>query len=186
MGAAREDGVLHELRLARIGDIRLRDRVARRVAERCPGHDVSSIAAALGARGFVIRVRLTEGEAPALLRDLYAAGAPPAAVVLLPADRPGSRRDPGAEASAARAFDAFSRRGGRFAPTWSWTAFVFGPLWYFRKGLYAKGLLLLLPVVLPLWTFAVSVLVSLLVLLYCGIFGNWDHYLWRVQRTQWW
>ncbi|MBI3454947.1 MAG: DUF2628 domain-containing protein [Candidatus Rokubacteria bacterium] len=176
---------LHELRVTRIADAALRLALARRLAERFPAHAVQTVVAALAGSGFITRVRLHEGEAPALLRELYAAGAPPAAVRLVPADLAGSRHEAGEEA-AERAFSGFARRGGRFVPTWNWTAFVFGPLWYLRKGLYAKGLLLLLPLVLPIGGLAVSLAVSLLAFVYCGLVGNWDYYLWKVERTQWW
>jgi hypothetical protein len=81
---------------------------------------------------------------------------------------------------------AASFAGGRFVPTWNWTAFVFGPLWYLRKGLYAKGLLILALTANPFWSVSTWMLVSLLALVYCGAAGNWDYYLLRVKRTQWW
>lgn len=172
---------VYELRLARVSDARLRHQVARWLAQRFPTHEFQVVVAALGGSGFVTRIGLREDEAPALLRELYAAGAPPAAVILLPAELAGPRPegdDPG--------FAVFARRGGRFSPTWSWPAFIFGPFWYFRKGLYAKGLVLLVLGVFPFWSLPVALLVSLLVLVYCGLVGNWDDYLWRVKRTQWW
>ncbi len=183
MGAAapRAEPRLYELRVARLADARLRGEVARWLAARFRSSEPGAIEAALGGAGFVTRVRLRDEEAPALLRELYVAGAPPAAVILVPAARaglPSEDHDP--------AFAVFARRGGRFSPSWSWPAFIFGPLWYFRKGLYAKGLVLLVLGVFPLWPLPVALLVSLVVLVYCGVVGTWDYYLWRVRRTQWW
>ena len=78
------------------------------------------------------------------------------------------------------------RHGGRFVPTWNWRAFVFGPLWYFRRGLYGKGLVLFGLSVCPFFTLALTVLFGAAVLVYCGVAGNWDDYLWKVKGTQWW
>ena len=172
---------LYELRLAPIGEPGVCDRVAQVVAQRFPPHDVSSVVLALGGAGFATRVQLTERDAPELLRDLYAAGAPPVGVVLRPleaAARPGTEE--------AGAFEAFAHRDGRFVPTWNWAAFLFGPLWYFRKGLYVKGLVLLMLSLVPIGTLSVTLLFSVTILVYCGMAGNWDHYLWKVRRSQWW
>ena len=89
--------------------------------------------------GLVLRLSLDDAAAAALLRDLYATGVAPAGVILRPL-HVGVPRDPAAEEPA---FAIFARHGGRFVPTWNWRAFVFGPFWYFRRGLYAKGLVLL-------------------------------------------
>ena len=174
---------LYELRVARIADARLRGVLGRWLAARFPPAEPGAIEAALGGSGFVTRVGLREAEAPALLRELYAAGAPPAAVILLPADLAGPRLE---DDESDPAFAVFARRGGRFSPAWSWPAFVFGPFWYFRKGLHAKGVVLLVLGIFPFWPLPVALLVSLLVLVYCGLVGKWDDYLWRVKRTQWW
>ena len=78
---------LYELRL-RIADARVRPQVATVLARRFPAQavSVSSVVRALGEAGFVERVRLDEREAASLLRELYAAGAAPAGVVLHPTD----------------------------------------------------------------------------------------------------
>jgi hypothetical protein len=31
-----------------------------------------------------------------------------------------------------------------------------------------------------------TILLSVGTLVYCGVAGNWDNYLWRVKGTQWW
>lgn len=175
---------LHELRVVRLADARLRYRVARWLAQRFPEHEFQTIVTALGGAGFVIRVRLGEGEEAALLRELYEAGVPPASVILLPVGLTVSPRKE--EDGSDHRFAVFMRRGGRFSPTWNSRAFVFGPLWYLRNGLYAKGLILLGLSVLPIWTLGTGLLVSFLTLVYCGVVGNWDYYLLRVHRTQWW
>lgn len=173
---------LHELRLSRIADARARDQVAKVLARRFPAHEVSSVVRALDEAGFVARIRLDGGEAATLLRELYATGVAPAVVILRIQDVAADHRP----AEAGLAFGVFKRRGGRFVPTWNWGAFVFGPLWYLRRGLYAKGLVLLALSVCPVWTLPITLLISCAVLVYCGVAGNWDHYLWKIERTQWW
>jgi Protein of unknown function (DUF2628) len=170
----------YELRVSGIPDSRARLEVARRLGERFPALRPPGVARALEGAGFVGRLELRDAEAPQLLRQLYDAGAPPAAVVLVPCD-PVDRRDWREEDALAASF-----AGGRFVATWNWAAFVFGPLWYLRKGLYAKGLLILALTANPFWSVSTSVLVSLPVFVYCGAVGNWDYYLLRVKRTQWW
>jgi len=173
---------LYELRLTRLTDAALQDRLARWLAERFPPRELGVTRAALAGAGLVIHVPLRDAEAPALARELYAAGVPPAALILLPAGlgRPG--RDPAEES----AFAVFEARGGRFVPTWSWQACLFGPLWYFRKGLYAKGAVLLVLVILPVLPLSTTLLLQVAAFLYCGLAGNWDYYLLRMRGTQLW
>jgi hypothetical protein len=173
----------YELRLSGLAEPRVRGTVAAALG-RLPGMpEPARLEEALAGPGCVMRLALSDAEAAALLRELYAAGMAPAAVMLRPVDPRGARGRTDAENAA---FAVFAARGGRFAPTWSWTAFLFGPLWYLRRGLYAKGLILLVLSVWPFWTLQVTLLVSLVVLAYCGIAGKWDDYLWRVRGTQWW
>ncbi len=175
----------YELRVAAIADGRARREVARRLAARFPACEPPAVARALEGAGFVARLDLADADAAPLLRDLYDAGAPPAAVILVPRVG-GDRRSRREEDAAAESFARFARRGGAFVPTWNWSAFVFGPFWYLRKGLYAKGLLILLGTAYPFWPLGVTLLVSLGLFLYCGVAGNWDYYLLKVKRTQWW
>jgi Protein of unknown function (DUF2628) len=171
---------LYELRLASLGDPRVRDAVAGVLGRWAPASATS--ATALGGTGVVMRLPLGDAEAAALLRDLYGTGVGPAAVILRPVavEMLRDRTD------AAPAFAVFTQNGGRFVPTWNWKAFVFGPLWYLRRGLYAKGVVLFVLGVCPFFTLAVTVLLGGAVLVYCGVAGNWDDYLWRVKGTQWW
>lgn len=185
----RGDGVIrdpaaqpYELRLASLADPRVRDAVSAVLNRWAPVQAGPPLGQTLSRRAITMRLSLGEAEAPALLRDLYATGAAPVAVVLRPVGEGVSRR----HAPADSAFAIFEHRGGRFAPTWNWTAFVFGPLWYLRRGLYAKGLVLFGLSVCPFWTLPLAVLVSGVILVYCGVAGNWDDYLWRVKGTQWW
>jgi Protein of unknown function (DUF2628) len=171
---------LYELRLSSAGDARARDAVTAALARWVP--DSASPRPAFGPGAYVVRLSMGDAQAAALLRDLYAAGVPPASVVLRPVDF-GTSRD---RAAAEPVFALFANRGGRFVPTWNWKAFVFGPLWYFRRGLYAKGLVLLGLSVCPFFTLAVTVLLSIVILVYCGVAGNWDDYLLKVKGTQWW
>jgi hypothetical protein len=173
---------LYELRLPGLADARVRDAVVVVLGRWVPAHAGPVQGHTLSRSGVVVRLPLGDAEAAALLRDLYATGVAPAGVILRPLDVGGSHD----RASAEPAFAIFARRGGRFVPTWNWRAFVFGPLWYLRRGLYAKGLVLLALSVCPFFTLALTVVTSALVLVYCGVAGNWDDYLWRVKGTQWW
>jgi hypothetical protein len=139
-------------------------------------------AQAPGRPDLVVRLSLEDAAAATLLRDLYATGVAPAGVILRPL-HVGVSRDPAAEEAA---FAVFVQHGGKFVPTWNWRAFVFGPFWYFKRGLYAKGLVLLGLSVCPFFTLVLTFLLSLGTLVYCGVAGNWDNYLWRVKGTQWW
>lgn len=40
--------------------------------------------------------------------------------------------------------------------------------------------------VCPFWSLALTVLVSGVILVYCGAVGNRDDYLWKSKGTQWW
>jgi hypothetical protein len=173
---------LYELRLPGLADPRIRNAVVAALGRWAPAHADPSRVHALGGAGLVLRLPLGDAEAAALLRDLYATGIAPAAVVLRPLDV-GPAKD---RAAMEPVFAIFARRGGAFAPTWSWPAFVFGPLWYFRRGLWGKGLVLLVLGVCPFFTLTLTVLLGTAVLVYCGVAGNWDDYLWKVKGTQWW
>jgi len=170
---------LYELRLPSLADTAIRGAVRTVLARWAPA--ASGSTQTLDRTGVVLRLSLGDAEAAALLRDLYATGLAPTSVVLRPVDV-GVPRDGGSE----RIFEVFTSHGGAFVPTWNWRAFVFGPLWYFRRGLYAKGLVLLGLSVFPFFTLAVTVVLGLIVLVYCGVAGNWDDYLLRVKGTQWW
>ena len=172
----------YELRLPPVADPRIRGALLTALGHWAPTPADPGRADRLGRSGLVLRLSLKDTEAAALLRGLYASGVAPASVVLRPIDaglsRPGGSEDP--------SFSLFARRGGRFVPTWNWRAFVFGPLWYLRRGLYGKGLVLLGLSVCPFFTLAFTILLGAAVLVYCGVAGNWDDYLWRVKGTQWW
>jgi len=175
----------YELRVTPIADPRARREVARRLAGRFPAQEPASLVRVLESPGFVGRLALREAEGPAVMRELYEAGAPPAAVILVPVELLGGRRG-GAEPADSASFALFTRHGGRFVPTWNWAAFLFGPLWYLRKGLWAKGLVILVATASPFWPLPIWIVVSLVLFVYCGAIGNWDYYLLRVKRTQWW
>ena len=170
---------LYELRLPSLADASIRGAVRTVLARWAPA--AAGPTQALDRIGVVLRLPLGDAEAAALLRDLYATGLAPASVVLRPIlmSAPKEQREE-------PAFETFARRGGAFVPTWNWRAFIFGPLWYFRRGLYAKGFVLLGLSVCPFFTLATTVLLGLGVLVYCGTVGNWDDYLWKVKGTQWW
>ncbi len=173
---------LYELRLPGLADPRIRDAVLTVLGRWAPAPADPGRGDTLSRSGLVLRLSLEDAEAVALLRDLYATGVLPASVVLRPRDV-GSPRE---RAEAEPTFAMFASRGGAFVPTWNWRAFVFGPLWYLRRGLYAKGLVLLGLSVCPLFGLLFTVVLSGAVLVYCGAVGNWDDYLWKVKGTQWW
>lgn len=79
-----------------------------------------------------------------------------------------------------RCFLAFEKAGGTMRPTWNWLAFLFGPIWYLAKGLWAKALMLLLVSVITAGK------VVPLVALYSGLAGSFDYYLARLRGTQVW
>jgi hypothetical protein len=173
---------LYELRLLGLTDARRQDAVLAVLGRWASAATEPIRAQAPGRPDLVVRLSLEDAAAAALLRDLYATGVAPAGVILRPL-HVGVSRDRAAEEAA---FAIFVRHGGKFVPTWNWRAFVFGPLWYFKRGLYAKGLILLGLSVCPFFTLALTVLLSAGTLVYCGLAGNWDDYLWRVKGTQWW
>jgi hypothetical protein len=171
---------LYELRLPTLADARIRGAVLTVLGQWAPADPARG--ERLGRAGLVLRLSLEDAQAAALLRDLYATGVAPAGVVLRPmhvgVSSPGSAEEP--------SFALFARRGGGFVPTWNWRAFVFGPLWYLRRGLYGKGLVLLGLSVCPFFTLSLTILLGVAVLVYCGVAGNWDDYLLKVKGTQWW
>ncbi|MFH1115861.1 MAG: zinc ribbon domain-containing protein [Pseudomonadota bacterium] len=81
-------------------------------------------------------------------------------------------------------FDEFERNGGTFKPTWNWAAFLFFCLWYLEKGMWGKALALFL-LALSLGFVTVGIAVPLL-WLYGGLCGNYDYYLLKKKKTQWW
>jgi len=170
---------LYELRLSGLADAGSVETAVRTVLARWA--PTAGSPQSLRRTGVALRLTLGDAEAAALLRDLYATGLAPTSVVLRPVNV-GVPRDGGSEP----VFEVFTSHGGAFVPTWNWRAFVFGPLWYFRRGLYAKGLVLLGLSVFPFFTLAVTFVLGLVVLVYCGVAGNWDDYLLRVKGTQWW
>src|SRR5262245_47198750 len=172
----------YELRLASLADARVRDAVAAVLARWVPGPEGPRPGPTPGLTATLVRLALDDADAAELLRDLYATGVAPASVVLRPVDA-GTPRE---RVEANAVYEIFAGHGGRFVPTWNWRAFIFGPLWYLRRGLYAKGLILTGLSVCPFFTLTLTVLLSGIVLVYCGVAGNWDDYLLKVKGTQWW
>jgi hypothetical protein len=170
----------YELRLPALADSRIRDAVLTVLGRWAPTPADPGRGERLERLGLALRLSLDDMAAAALLRDLYATGVAPAGVILRPL------HTGVAQPSDEPAFAIFARHGGRFVPTWNWRAFVFGPFWYFRRGLYGKGLVLLGLSLCPFFTLALTVFLGAAVLVYCGVAGNWDAYLLRVKGTQWW
>jgi len=78
------------------------------------------------------------------------------------------------------AYARFDANHGGFVPTWNWTAFLFGGIWYLVKGLWVKGLAIL---VIALFSHGVAIP---LLWVYAGVFGNWDQYLLHRVGSQLW
>jgi DNA-directed RNA polymerase subunit RPC12/RpoP len=81
-------------------------------------------------------------------------------------------------------FHEFERNHGDFKATWNWAAFFFGGFWYFAKGMWGKALLMF-----GTWIFFCLIGLPFLGApwaLYCPIVGNYDYYLLKKKKTQWW
>ena len=74
--------------------------------------------------------------------------------------------------------------GWKGVRTWNWAAAIFSPIWFFAKGMWAKGLMwVALDVLIALaWHTIVSIIV---VSLYAGVYGTYDYYRLRRFGAQW-
>lgn len=79
-----------------------------------------------------------------------------------------------------QAFLEIERNGGKFLAKWNWAAFLFGCFWYFVRGMWAKGLILLL---IALGTSGAAII---FLWIYCGIAGTYDYYLLKAKGKQLW
>jgi len=79
-----------------------------------------------------------------------------------------------------KAFQAIDANGGKFTPTWNWASFLFGLIWYFYRGMWAKALIMLLI------GFLLAGVPFLFFWIYCGIGGNYDFYILKVRDKQLW
>jgi hypothetical protein len=77
-------------------------------------------------------------------------------------------------------FTVFDQRGGGFKVKWNWAAFLSGALWYLAKGIWIKGLLMLV------FIFVFAGVPAPLFWVYAGIAGNWDYYLLKVKGKHFW
>lgn len=78
------------------------------------------------------------------------------------------------------AFLEIERNGGKFMAKWNWAAFLFGCIWYFVRGMWAKGLILLL---IALGTSGTAII---FLWIYSGIAGTYDYYLLKAKGKQLW
>jgi hypothetical protein len=78
------------------------------------------------------------------------------------------------------AFKKFDDNNGRFVVVFNWAAFLFGLLWYFYKGMWVKGLIMLAV------SFVLAGLPIFFFWLYCAVAGTYDYYLLRVKNKQLW
>jgi hypothetical protein len=74
------------------------------------------------------------------------------------------------------------KENGGFKVSWNWFAFMFVWMWYFSKGMWAKGLAILFLMCVTFWL----VLPLVVLWLYCGLFGNYDYYLLKTKNKQLW
>ena len=79
-----------------------------------------------------------------------------------------------------QAYPQFAANDGGFVATWNWAAFFFGALWYLVNAIWVKGLAICL---IALLTHGLAIPV---LWVYCGVFGNWDHYLLKRLGSQLW
>ena len=78
------------------------------------------------------------------------------------------------------AFSKIDSNNGGFTVIFNWAAFFFGALWYLYKGMWAKGLLM---IVIGLTFAGVPFFVFWI---YCSIAGTYDFYLMTVKKKQLW
>ncbi len=77
-------------------------------------------------------------------------------------------------------FHQIDENNGTFTPKWNWAAFFFGCFWYLAKGMWLKGLIMIVI------SFSLGGVPILFFMLYCAISGNYDYYLRAVQGKQLW
>lgn len=80
-------------------------------------------------------------------------------------------------------FSKFDSNGGSFQPTWNWVAFFFAIIWYFVKGMWCKGLIFL---IIGIVVTTLDLEFGFLFAFYAGLAGNYDYYLLKRKKTQWW
>jgi hypothetical protein len=78
------------------------------------------------------------------------------------------------------AFKIIDANNGGFTRIFNWAAFLFGALWYLYKGMWAKGLIMLVI------GFLLAGLPFLFFSIYCAIAGTYDYYLLTVKKKQLW
>ena len=78
------------------------------------------------------------------------------------------------------AFEKFDRNSPGLQAKFGWAPLLFGPMWYFYKGLWGKGLIYLSIALSTVGTLA------LLPWLYGTIFGVYDYYLLKKFDKQFW
>ena len=79
-----------------------------------------------------------------------------------------------------RAFAKFDANGGSFSANWNWGAMLFSGLWYFYRGMWAKGAIVFL---LAILTGGIAVP---FIWIYSGLAGDYDYYLLQQRGTQLW
>jgi hypothetical protein len=83
-------------------------------------------------------------------------------------------------------FRKFDGNEGDFSLSWNWASFCFGPLWYFWRGMWARGLFTLAAIIaLDLALFFLlhfDLRYTLLLAFYFGLCGNHQYYKFRSKR----
>lgn len=84
-----------------------------------------------------------------------------------------------------KAFQKMDARKGKYTPYWNWASFLFGIIWYFVKGMWAKGLLFLgLLLFTNIFPDTIGWIVTFLIWLIMGFRGTYDYYRLKVIKTQ--
>lgn len=79
-----------------------------------------------------------------------------------------------------KVFSEISKKGTRFEARWNWAAFLFGAFWYLSKGMWAKSIIMIGGSLL------LGGIPFIFVWFYCGMLGNWDYYMYKVEGKQLW
>jgi hypothetical protein len=78
------------------------------------------------------------------------------------------------------AFNKIDANNGTFTIIFNWAALLFGALWYLYKGMWAKGLLMILI------GFILAGVPFFFFWIYCALAGTYDYYLLTVKKKQLW
>ena len=78
------------------------------------------------------------------------------------------------------AFTKIDANNGNFTVEFNWAAFFFGAFWYLFKGMWIKGLLMIVI------AFMLAGIPFIFFWIYCSIAGTYDYYLLKIKGKQLW